>query len=258
MLKLLKQFIKSTPLIIIFILLKRVFISNHKSQSDEAQIIDRLIVRFKVPKSFVELGFSGWEFNCIKLTSEWEGLLVDGDSYNIKIAKLIFPKKITAKHMWLTLETLDFILDYSMSRQLGILSIDVDGNDYWFLEKLISIKPAIIIAEYNSSFGLLPISVPYDSRFDRIKKHDSRTYYGASLSAMHHLCNRHGYSLIEISSSGVNAFFVRNDLLTVDDFKFAPEHVFREKFFPDGSRPSQQWEKIKHLPVVDVTKLPFP
>lgn len=254
MINTLKSYLKSTPLITPYILLKGKLFKNYKSQSDEAEILDRLINRFDVPKVFVEFGFSGFEFNCIKLINEWEGLLVDGTSYNVKIAKLLFPKKIQAKCMWITLESLEFIQNYAESRDLGILSIDVDGNDYWFLEQLIVANPAIIVAEYNSSFGLQSITVPYDPSFDRTKKHPSWTYYGASLSAIHHLCNQHGYSLIEISNSGVNAFFVRTDLLTKDDLELKPKFVFREKFFPDGSRPSQQWEKIKHLPYVDVTK----
>jgi hypothetical protein len=153
------------------------------------------------------------------------------------------------------LESLDFICDYAKSKEVGILSVDVDGNDYWFLEKLIHIKPAVIIAEYNSSFGLKPITVPYDPNFDRTKKHESWTYFGVSLSAINHIANQNGYSLIEVTNSGVNAFFVRNDLLTGDDYELKPECAFREKSFSDGSRPSQQWEKIKHLEYVDVTKI---
>ena len=252
----LKNYIKQTPLAIPFIILKNALNKSAFSQSNEAQIIDRLVSRFNVPKTFVEFGFSGWEFNCIKIAHEWEGLLLDGGAYNVTIANQIFPKAITAKQMWITLDTLDFVLDYSKSRKLGILSVDVDGNDYWFLEKLITTNPAIIIVEFNVSFGLFPISVPYDSAFDRIKKHESWEYYGASLSAMHHLCNLHDYSLIEISQNGVNAFFVRNDLLTADDRRLTPEEGYREKSYPDGSiAPTEQfWEIIKQLPYVDVTK----
>ena len=250
-----KSFIKKTPLIIIFIYIKKLFMKP-LAQNDEVEIVNRLIRRFDIPHTFIEFGFSGWEFNCASLIREWKGLLVDGNSYNVKIANIICPKAITAKCSWLTLETLDSIFDYANSLDgLGILSIDVDGNDYWFLEKMISTKPAIIIAEYNSSFGLRPITVPYDPSFDRIKKHESRMYFGASLSAINYLANQNGYSLIEVSNSGVNAFFVRKDLLTIDDCELKPEYAFREKYFPDGTRPSQQWEKIKHLQYVDVTKI---
>ena len=256
MLNTLKNYIKQTPLAIPFIILKHALNKDGLSQSNEAQIIDRLISRFKVPKSFIEFGFSGWEFNCIKIANEWEGLLIDGSAYNVTIAKQIFPKAITAKQIWLTLETLNYVLNYSETRKLGILSIDVDGNDYWFLDRLITIGPAIIIVEFNVSFGLFPISVPYDPAFDRTIKHESCEYYGASLSAMCHLCNLHGYSLIEISKNGVNAFFVRNDLLSVDDRTLTPNEGCREKLYPDGTvAPTLKfWDVIKNLPYVDVTK----
>lgn len=256
MLNILKNYIKQTPLAIPFIILKHALKKGGVSQSNEAQIIDRLISRFNVPKSFIEFGFSGWEFNCIKIANEWDGLLIDGSAYNVTIANQILPKAITAKQMWLTLDTLDYVLDYSKSIKLGILSIDVDGNDYWFLEKLITTNPAIIIVEFNVSFGLFPISVPYDPAFDRTKKHESWEYYGASLSAMYHLCNLNGYSLIEISQNGVNAFFVRNDLLTFDDRILTPEEGYREKLYPDGSiaPTSKFWEVIKNSLYVDVTK----
>ena len=157
------------------------------------------------------------------------------------------------KQAWLTLANLDLFFDWLGDRRLGILSVDVDGNDYWFLEKLIKLNPALIIAEYNSTFGLAPLVVEYDPNFDRRKKHPSWTYFGASLTALNCLANANGYSLIEISNSGVNAFFIRNDFITQDDLILKPEFVFREKLFNDGSRPAEQFKKVSHLPFVDVT-----
>lgn len=255
MLSEIKNQIKKTPLIVPFVLMKGLF-KRPVAQNDEAMILRRLLRRYDLPKRFIEFGFSGWEFNCAPLIESWEGLLVDGNAYNVKIANLVYPR-IKAVRAWLTLNNLDFIIDYAQSKPLGILSVDVDGNDYWFLEKLIPTTPMLIIAEYNSSLGLRPVSVPYDPQFDRTKKHESWTYFGASLTALNHLASLHGYSLIEISNSGVNAFFVRNDLLTADDVVLKPEAAFREKYFMDGSRPSDQWEKIKNLPFIDVTKMSF-
>ncbi len=228
--------------------------ASPNSQTDEAQIIKKLARRFNAPKFFVEFGFSGWEFNCSSLINDWRGLLIDGDDYNVKIGKIILRKEIHVEKMWLTLEGMDYIYKFVNKEKLGVLSVDIDGNDYWFLEKLIGLKPSIIIAEYNSSFGLKPVTVPYDPLFDRLKKHESHTYFGASLTALNHLATKNGYSLLEISSNGVSAFFVRDDLLGIDDIVLKPEFAFREKYFEDGSRPSQQWEAIKHLDFIDVTQ----
>lgn len=249
----LKHFAKKTPLIDLFILLKKMF-RKPEAQNDETEILKRLVGRFKVPRTFVEFGFSGWEFNCASLAKEWEGLLIDGNPYNVRISSLVNSRNIVSKCVWLTLENMDFIEEFAREKGLGILSIDVDGNDYWFLERLLKTNPAIIICEYNSTFGLKPITTPYDPGFDRTKKHKSWTYFGASLTAINHLASINGYSLIEVSNSGVNAFFVRRDLMTTDDHELKPEYAFREKFFPDGTRPSQQFEKIRHLPYVDVTE----
>ena len=69
----------------------------------------------------------------------------------------------------MTLDNLDFIK--SSFPQIGVLSIDVDGNDYWFLKELIDSSPSVICVEYNSTFGLEPITVPYDPSFNRYEKH---------------------------------------------------------------------------------------
>ncbi len=246
-----KDLLRKTPLINLFIWTKSCFVLP-KAQNDEVQIINTLISRFNVPKSFIEFGFGGWEFNCADLIDKWEGLLVDGDEYNIQIAKIICSKKIITKQAWLTLDNLDFIIEYGKSRELGILSVDVDGNDYWFLEKLIHLNPAIIIVEYNSSFGLRPLTVPYDQYFERFEKHASGLYFGASLQALSLLANKNGYALIEVSNSGVNAFFVRKDLLSADDIELKLEACFREKHFVNGSSQTEQWEVIKNMEFINV------
>jgi hypothetical protein len=249
----LKNFIKATPLAKPFIFLKGKA-TRPRTQNEEGMILRTILSRFDIPKRFIEFGFGGWEFTCAELAAEWEGLLIDGDPYNVTIARIILPSRITAWQRWLTLETMGEIRKWCAGRELGILSVDVDGNDYWFLQALIDLKPALIVAEYNSSFGLRPISVPYDPEFDYVVKHPSRYYHGASLTALAHLAGIHGYSLIEVGASGVNAFFIRSDLLERDDIPLDPAHAYREKFWWNGTRTSEQWEQIMHLPFVDVTQ----
>lgn len=251
MLRTIKRLVKSSPLVKPAIFAKGL-VTRPVSQNEEATIIRRLLSRYEVPKLFVEFGFSGWEFNCASLIETWEGLLLDGLGYNITIGNIIYPKNINVLEQWLTLETLGTIRDFVADRPLGILSIDVDGNDYWFLEDLISLRPSIVSVEYNASLGHHAVTVPYDPAFDRRTKHESRTYFGASLIALTRLASQHGYSLIDVTQSGINAFFVRNDHLTDDDIVLDPHQAYREKLFPDHSRPSQQWDRIKHLPFVEV------
>ncbi len=247
----LRDIVKGTPLIYLWAYYKKRS-GWPRSQSDESEIIGRLVRRYAIPKTFVEFGFGAWEFNCAHLIDDWQGLLVDGDSENVLLARKVLPASITCKHLWLDLDSLDVIEAYASTRDIGILSIDVDGNDYWFLQKLIDIKPAVVICEYNSSFGTRAISVPYAQNFRRFEKHRSGLYFGASLSALKNLCDRKGYRLVETSKSGVNAFFVREDLVLPETPRVELADVFREKKFRDGSSQLQQWSVIRDLEYVDL------
>lgn len=247
MLKTLKSFVKATPLAIPFIWAKG-RITKPAPQNDEALILETLLRRFDIPKCFIEFGFGGWEFNCASLAYDWQGLLLDGDKYNKTIANIILPKRVEARQLWITRESLFEIKDWANGKDIGILSIDVDGNDYWFWKELLFLKPAMLIAEYNSTFGLRPLTVPYHPEFDRRKT--DMEYFGASLTALARLFE--GYSLIEITNTGVNAFFIRNDLIGKHDRPLDPEAAYRESPHEDGSRPEERWEKIKHLAFVTV------
>jgi hypothetical protein len=245
----LKQVLKRTPALYLWIWYRAHFFPA-RSQSDESEILDRLIARYRAPPVFMEFGFGTWEFNCAKLTATFDGLLVDGDSANVAYARRVLPKRIQCEYAWLTLETLDVVERFAEGRAVGILSVDVDGNDYWFLRRLIALAPAIVVCEFNPVFGLRPISVPYDEAFERFQKHPSGLYFGASLSALHHLCSQHGYTLMAVSSNGVNAFFVRSDLLVPGDTEFDMTYLRRGA----GSPCADPFDAIAALDFVDVTQ----
>ena len=96
--------------------------------------------------------------------------------------------------------------------EIDLLSIDVDGNDYWLWKAISSISPRVVIAEYNASFGPdRAVTVPYDRSFDRHQKHPSGFYHSMSLAAAEKLAAAKGYSLIGCEDAGVNALFVRKD-----------------------------------------------
>jgi hypothetical protein len=144
------------------------------------------------------------------------------------------------------LDNLDFIR--KQFPELGILSIDVDGNDYWFLKALIDLSPSLIIVEYNSTLGFEPITVPYDPSFARHDKHKLGWYHGASLTALAKLCAEHGYGLAAGTDGSCNAFFTKNGDLR-------PEDVWKPKQLRallSGVPHEQQWDHIKHLPFVTV------
>ena len=140
-----------------------------RSEADERQILSRLTKG--APKTFVEFGFHPIEFNCVDFAKDpsWSGLLIDCSKRQVDDARSLWPSRLEFVEAFLTLDNLDFIRNRFPS--LGILSIDVDGNDYWFLKALIDIEPTVISVEYNSTLGMDPITVPYEASFDRNQKH---------------------------------------------------------------------------------------
>lgn len=249
MISFVKKSLKRTPVLDVWIWYRAHF-SPARSQSDESDILDRLVARYRIPPVFIEFGFGTWEFNCARLTTSFDGLLLDGDSENVAYAKRVLPKRVECQHVWLTLKTLDVVERFAHGRAVGILSIDVDGNDYWFLRRLMGLNPAIVVCEFNPVFGLRPISVPYDDRFERFEKHASGLYFGASLSALNHVCRQHGYTLMAVSSNGVNAFFVRSDLLVPGDTEFDMGYLRQDA----SRRGADPFDVIAGLDFVDVTQ----
>ena len=142
-------------------------------------------------------------------------------------------------------------------KNIGCLSLDIDGNDYWILKKIINenICPEVIITEYNASFLYKSISVPYDESFDRKTKHISGFYHGASLSAFYKLLRAKNYHLVKIIG-GANAVFVNEDIIKKTGLtSFLPDAIYEECFFRNkwsNTTAKEQFEIIKHLKLENV------
>lgn len=245
----LKDHIKPTPLAVPFFWAKRLF-TRPKAQNEEEEVLQALVASIGPAERFIEFGFSGWEFNCARLAKRWEGLLIDGDPYNVRIAHRILPRRVEAWHRWLTLDSMQDIADWANGREVGVLSVDVDGNDFWFLERLLpAIRPQLVIAEYNSTFGKEPLTTPYADDFDR-DRFPAGAYFGASLEAITRLAERFGYQLCAVVPSGVNAFFVRTDLAKSPPLRAS--EAFVEHHRADGTADTSRFAAIADLPLVRV------
>lgn len=192
------------------------------SQWGEDGIIQFLISKIPIKnKIFVEFGVESYrEANTRFLlqNDNWSGLVIDGNEENInsvKNSEIYWRYSLTAISQFITKDNINGIITGAgISDDIGILSIDVDGNDYWIFEAIECISPRIVIIEYNSLFGKnLKISVPYDEKFMRIKRHYSGLYFGSSIAALTDLARKKGYCLIGSNSAGCNAFFVRKDAI---------------------------------------------
>ena len=216
------------------------------SQNGEDAVLARLAQRFEAPKLFVELGFGGWEFNCASLAEAgWHGLLIDNDQYSTIVANTLYGPTVETRRIWVSLDNIVEIEHWVGGRPLGVLTIDVDGNDYWFLQRLVALRPAIICCEYNSAAGMRPLTVPYDSRFFAYDtgQHPHYNFQGASLGALVKLTEAAGYRLVE-QIAGINAFFVRSDL--VGDLPLpTPDEVYEPRLV-------EQWPELSDLPWQEV------
>jgi hypothetical protein len=98
--------------------------------------------------------------------------------------------------------------------EVDLLSIDIDGNDYYVFDAISAVNPRVVIVEYNSKF---PPECDWKMEYDKDYKWDGSDKHGASLKALEQVGLGKNYQLVGTNYSGVNAFFVRKDL-TVDLF----------------------------------------
>lgn len=240
------------------------------SQWGEDGIIQRIVQNLPIKnKTFIEFGVSDFfESNCrfLMMNNNWSGFVIDGSEKNIRSLKnsyLYWMYDLKAISAFINKSNInDLLKESEFAEDLGLLSIDIDGVDYWIFEAIEHFNARILILEYNSIFGKdRAITVPYDDGFFRTNKHYSNLYFGASLPALIHLASQKGYSFVGTCSAGVNAFFIRTDLVNENIPLCTLESAFvlsksRESRDQKGKftylRGCERIEAIKGLPVVNV------
>lgn len=240
------------------------------SQWGDDGIIQWLINNIEIPgKFFIEFGVENYiESNTrfLLMNNNWSGLVMDGDEKNIDqiINSYYFWKyELSAKSVFIDTENInDLLSSIHHVREIGLLHIDIDGNDYWIWKEINSISPIIVILEYNSILGVdRSITIPYDKTFQRSKAHYSNLYYGASIRALCDLSSEKGYEFIGCNSAGNNAYFVRKDKLNDQVKKISVEKgyvhsKFRESRDHKGNLThltgEARLEIIKGMPVFNV------
>jgi len=233
--------------------------SQHGEDGVLAGIIDRVGVG---PRKFVEFGFGQVQNNTLgfALREKAAGLYIDGSERNcaaaLRMFQLIGRPDIKVTCAWIEEANIDqLVASGTGGGEIDVLSIDVDGNDYWLWKAIKSVTPRISIIEYNASFGPgRAVTVPYDRGFERHKKHKSGLYHGMSLRAAAHLGREKGYALVGCDRDGVNAFFVRRDLLGNGLSEIPAERAYRghQNRLSRGLTPKAQSQIVYSLPVVDV------
>ena len=192
------------------------------SQFGDDGIIHYLTERIPIKnQTFIEFGVGDYmESNTrfLLMHKNWSGFVMEGSEEAVERLRRwpsLWRFDLTAQAIFIDRDNIDgLIAEQGLPPDLGLLHIDLDGNDYWVWERIRCIEPSIVIMEYNAVFGPdRRITIPYDPSFDRRTAHPSWLYWGASLGALDMLAQSKGYALVGCNRAGNNAYFVKREAL---------------------------------------------
>lgn len=213
------------------------------SQWGEDGIIDWLVNKFpEIPKSFLEIGTENYKESNTRfllVNKNWDGFIIEADKNSVKDIKsqrVYWRHNLTIENQFVDQNNINTIIKrINIPKKLGLLSLDIDGIDYWVLKKLSVLEPSIVICEYNSLFGQKKaITVPYKKNYIRSNEHYSNLFYGASIKAFIDLLKKRNYFFIGTNSAGNNAFFVNQNI-----WKKAKKLIYEKKIFISKFRESR-------------------
>ena len=225
---------------------------GHKeySQNDEDGIIREIFNRIGVTnRTFVEFGVgNGLENNTLALLFDgWNGLWIEGSSRYVKkirkgFSTVVDSGQLAVTQSFITTENINDLISRNIDEsEIDLLSIDIDGNDFHVFKSIDCVRPRVVVIEYNAKF--VP-PVMFCMQYNESHAWASDDCFSASLKYLEVNFATYGYSLVGCSVTGVNAFFVRNDLIE-DNFLepfTAEQHFEPARYFlagiPSGHRPS--------------------
>jgi hypothetical protein len=166
-------------------------------------------------RTFVEIGSDdGVNSNCANLAFNfgWSGLFIDASKESINRGKRFYaryphPWMYSPKFHWgeATPDNINGILtENQVTGEIELLSIDIDGDDYWVWDAIEVIQPKVVIIETFIRFGMHDIVVPYGERYGQ--------EHGASPAAMVKLARKKGYRLVGANQLGFNFIFIKEPL----------------------------------------------
>jgi hypothetical protein len=216
------------------------------SHSNEQQILAGYIKDLLPedhPRTVVDIGAGNgvrWSNSYALLLEGWKALGIEADpqKYNLlSRAYRSFPQarasnsRVDPDNIGLLLE------DFDIEKNFGVLCLDIDGNDYWVLDAILSkFRPGLVVTEINEN---IPPPLGFVVRFDRdfqLRHH----FYGYSIVALENVCEKHNYGILELEYN--NAFLAPRELGT-GRFKDA-ETAYREGYL---SRPDRKTRFASNL-----------
>jgi len=197
--------------------------------------------------------------------------LVDGREdlvTSVSKSGLLWKSSLFAETIFVTRQNASEIWERACNSlgSIDLVSLDLDGNDYWILKELSLSSASVVVCEYNPLLGSKhELTIPYSESFDRTSAHYSNLYYGMSLRAAVRIMNQKGFIFVGSNLVGNNAFFVKSELIGKINIPFPDNNnlsiycnwKIRESRDEFGElshlSPSDGLKLIKDCPVVDLS-----
>lgn len=221
------------------------------SQNGEDGVLAEILRRIGVREPwFVEFGVeTGSEGNCVALADlgGWQGLFLEADpgAHHHLNQKYRWTDAVRTLHAAVTPENVqDLFAQAGVPERLDVLSIDIDGGDYWVWQAIERYQPRVVVVEYNSALDpeqrlVQPADWP---------GWDGTDFFGASLGALVELAGRKGYRLVHCELAGVNAFFVHSGepgrFLAPDDVQRRGPNYYLGAFGHPPGDPARRYERV--------------
>lgn len=240
------------------------------SQWGEDGIIDWLVEQLPgIPETFVEFGVENYRESNTRMLlrlRNWQGLVMDGSAAHmadLQQQDIYWQHQLRSRAAFIQAENINTLLrEEGLEGEIGLLSIDIDGNDYWVWQKINQVRPVLVVCEYNALWGdQLALTIPYAPDFVRQHAHPSRLYYGASIQALIDLGVEKGYTFLGTNRHGSSGFFVRDDYAALirpllgeikswpSRFREARDNRGRLTFLAGAERRNP----IGHLPLINLS-----
>lgn len=194
------------------------------------------------------------------INHEFEGLLFDGNPKNVGRGQRFFRSRSDTAlvppkfcQAWITAENVNHLLEQNtFVGDIDLLSLDMDGNDYWIWKATEVVRPRVCIFETNPVVpSNLSLTIPYDPQFRYSEQPPAgEHFWGASLRAMKELCDHKGYRLIGAHRFGFNVICMRNDVGVGIFPETTIEKIHNNAWVKD--RQARRWPLVKDYPWVSV------
>ena len=203
----------------------------------------------EAPAFFVDIG-AGDCINsncaCLAVHFGWNGVFIDRNEQQLSIGKHFYQNRygeIAFVRAEISPENVnELLVSAGVPNEIGLLSVDIDGNDYWIWKAIDCTRPRIVVIEAKVEFGYRNIVVPY-GKTNHHSEH--KMYNGASVAALQHLGMKKGYKLVGANKPGYNLFFVREEenLAAVDTASVLTDPATINSFYPDSFFSEHSFEK---------------